>query len=80
MAPILTPVSAIVAGRINIKFQARVIHLWTVQDFTRPAEDISIHMLLIDEKVGVVTCIKTFSTHFLYYHHLWQTNFFCAAW
>jgi hypothetical protein len=76
MAPILTPVSAIVAGRINIKFQARVIHLWTVQDFNNPTEDIGIHMLLIDDKVSAVTSTKTDSSFFLVYVHCWETDFF----
>jgi hypothetical protein len=79
MAPILTPVSAIVAGRINIKFQARVIHLWTVQDFNRPTEDISIHMLLIDDKVSAVTSTKTFSSLNLDYLHLRETIFFFSS-
>lgn len=52
MAPIITPVSSIVAGKINIKLHVRVINLWTVPDFSRPTEDNFIHLLLIDEKVN----------------------------
>jgi len=51
MAPIVTPVYAIVAGKISIKLHVRVINVWTVSEFHNPAEDSSIHMLLLDEKV-----------------------------
>ncbi|KEH33752.1 DUF223 domain protein [Medicago truncatula] len=54
MAPIITPVSSIVAGKINIKLHVRVINLWTVPDFSRPTEDNFIHLLLIDEKLGKI--------------------------
>lgn len=51
-APLITPVAAIVAGKINIKLRVRVIHVWTVSEFNNPNEDNSIHMLLLDDKVG----------------------------
>jgi hypothetical protein len=52
MAPLITPVAAIVAGKINIKLRVRVVHVWTVSEFNNPNEDNSIHMLLLDDKVG----------------------------
>jgi len=53
MAPIITPVSAILAGKINITLRVRVINLWTVTitEFNNPSKDVSIHMLLLDDKV-----------------------------
>ena len=51
MAPIITPVSAIVAGKVNIKLHVCVINLWIVLDFNRPTEDNYINLLLLDEKV-----------------------------
>jgi len=52
MAPIITPISAIVAGKINIKLNVRVMNLWTVTDYNNADEETSIHMLLIDDKVS----------------------------
>jgi len=52
MAPIVTPISAIVAGRIKIRLHVRVVHVWTIPEFNRPDEDNFIHLLLLDEKVG----------------------------
>jgi hypothetical protein len=57
MAPIITPVSEIVAGKINIKLHVRVIHMWTVPDYSKPREDGCLHMLLLDEKVGLLNFI-----------------------
>lgn len=54
MAPIITPVSAIVAGRINIRLRVRVVHVWTIPEFNRPQEDSAMHLLLLDEKVSYV--------------------------
>lgn len=51
MAPITTPIAAILAGKINIKIHCRVIHMWTVPDYNNPNEDGCMHMLLLDEKV-----------------------------
>ncbi|AES99413.2 hypothetical protein MTR_5g080500 [Medicago truncatula] len=51
MAPLITPVAAIVAGKINIKLRVRVVHVWTVSKFNNPNEDNSIHMLLLDDKL-----------------------------
>lgn len=50
MAPVFTPVSAIVAGRIKYKLNVRVARMWTVTDFNRPHEETFIHMLLLDDK------------------------------
>jgi len=47
MAPIITPVSAIVAGRINIKLHVRVITLLSIPYFSRPNEDNNMHMILL---------------------------------
>ncbi|RHN82124.1 putative nucleic acid-binding protein [Medicago truncatula] len=54
MAPLITPVAAIVAGKINIKLRVRVVHVWTVSEFNNPNEDNSIHMLLLDDKLGKI--------------------------
>jgi len=51
MAPIITPVSRIVAGRINIRLRVHMVHIWTIPDYNNPQEDSYIHMLLIDENV-----------------------------
>ena len=51
MAPIITPIAAIVAGRINIRMHVCVVHIWTIPEFNKPQEDGSIHLLLLDEKV-----------------------------
>ena len=51
MAPIITPVSAIVAGRINIRLRVRVINLWTVPDFNKPSDDGALRIMLLDAKV-----------------------------
>jgi len=51
MAPIITPVSAILAGKVHIRLRVRVIHMWTVPDYNNPQEDGVLHMLLMDEKV-----------------------------
>lgn len=51
MAPIYTPVSAIVAGKIKLKLKVRVVHMWTVPDFNIPNEESFLHMLLLDERV-----------------------------
>jgi hypothetical protein len=51
MAPIYTPVSAIVAGKIKLKLKVCVVHLWTVPDFNMPNEENFLHMLLLDERV-----------------------------
>ena len=53
MAPIITPVSAIVGGKINFKLKVRFIHMWSIPEFGNPAEDQFIHMLLLDERVHV---------------------------
>lgn len=54
MAPITTPIAAILAGKINIKIHCRVIHMWTVPDYNNPTEDGCMHMLLLDEKNGKI--------------------------
>lgn len=51
MASILTPVSAIVAGKIKLKIRVRVINLWTVSEFNNPNEITAIHLMLLDDKV-----------------------------
>lgn len=51
MTSIVTPVSAIVAGKIKLKICVRVINLWTVSEFNNPNEITGIHMLLLDDKV-----------------------------
>jgi len=51
MAPTMTNVSGIKFGSTNLALIARVIHLWSVPDRTNPAEEGSLHMLLLDEKV-----------------------------
>jgi len=57
MAPLITHVAAIIAGKINIRLRVRVVHVWTVSEFTHPNEDNSIHMLLLDDKVGIFRSI-----------------------
>ncbi|GAU47160.1 hypothetical protein TSUD_287430 [Trifolium subterraneum] len=39
MAAVITPVSAIVGGRINFKLKVRLIHMWSVPGYHKPAED-----------------------------------------
>jgi len=51
MAPITTPIAAILAGKINIKIHCRVIHMWTLPDYNNLNEDGFMHILLLDEKV-----------------------------
>lgn len=51
MAPIYTPVSAIVAGKIKLKLKVRVLRLWSVPNFNNADEECFVHMLLLDDKV-----------------------------
>jgi len=44
-------VSGIKCGNTDLALTARVIQLWSVPDCTNPAEEGSLHMLLLDEKV-----------------------------
>jgi hypothetical protein len=39
MAPIITPVSVIVGGKINFKLKVRFIHMWSIPEYGKPAED-----------------------------------------
>ena len=57
MAPKMTHVSGIKCGNTDLTLIARVIHLRIVPDRTNPADDGSIHMLLIDEKVSLFMSI-----------------------
>jgi len=50
-APTMTYVSGFKCGNTDLALTARVIHLWSVPDRTNPAEEGSLHMLLLDEKV-----------------------------
>ncbi|MCH91160.1 replication protein A 70 kDa dna-binding subunit, partial [Trifolium medium] len=52
MASIITPVSAIVGGKINFKLKVRLIHVWTIPEFNNPAENQCLHMLMLDEQVA----------------------------
>lgn len=47
----LTYIIDIVAGKIDWKFEARVIHLWKVPNMKNMDEDVAIEFLLLDEKV-----------------------------
>jgi hypothetical protein len=49
-APKMTE-SEIKCGKIELALKARVIHLWSIPDRNNPAEEGSLHMLLLDEKV-----------------------------
>lgn len=54
MAPTITSVKDIMAGKIEWRLIVRVIRLWRVPDFKNPEQDNSIEMLLLDEKVSMV--------------------------
>lgn len=54
MASKLTPISEIKCGKVEFNVKGRVIHLWSVPDRTNPAEEGSIHMLLLDEKCATI--------------------------
>jgi len=58
-APKMTHVEGIKCGNIDLALMARVIHLWSVPDHTNPAEEGSLHMLFLDEKV-VLSCLSHF--------------------
>jgi hypothetical protein len=51
MAPIYTPVSAIVAGKIKLKLNVCVVHIWSIPNFNNVDEECFLHMLLLDDKV-----------------------------
>jgi hypothetical protein len=72
MAPVITPIAAILAGKINIKIHCRVIHIWTIPDFSNPNEDGSMHMLLLDEKVYYLASIqhKAFTSYDVALHFI----------
>ena len=53
MATKFTPVSEVRCGNTSFNLKARVIHLWSVPDKINPAEEGTIHMLLLDEKVCI---------------------------
>jgi hypothetical protein len=75
MAPLITPVAAIVAGKINIKLRVRVVHVWTVSEFNNPNEDNSIHMLLLDDKVGF---LKLYNVVLYFENYIWLRLFYIA--
>lgn len=52
MAPKLTLIDDIVAGRIDWKMIVRVMDLWEVTDFNNPQITNSVEMILIDQKVS----------------------------
>lgn len=49
----LSYLDEIAPGKIDWKFQARIIHLWNVPNMKNREEVQSIEMLLLDEKVGI---------------------------
>jgi hypothetical protein len=75
MAPLITPVAAIVAGKINIKLRVRVVHVWTVSEFNNPNEDNSIHMLLLDDKVGF---LKLYNVVLYFENYIWLRLFYIS--
>ena len=75
MAPFITPVAAIVAGKINIKLRVRVVHVWTVSEFNNPNEDNSIHMLLLDDKVGF---LKLYNVVLYFENYIWLRLFYIS--
>lgn len=48
-----TAISEIKCGKTDLYLKARVIHLWSVPDKLNPAEDGSLQMVLLDEKVCI---------------------------
>jgi hypothetical protein len=75
MAPLITHVAAIVAGKINIKLRVRVVHVWTVSEFNNPNEDNSIHMLLLDDKVGF---LKLYNVVLYFENYIWLRLFYIS--
>jgi hypothetical protein len=82
MTPIITPVSAIVGGRINFKLKVRFIHMWSIPEFGNPAEAQFIHMLLLDERVHVHLLYVWLFDFFFYYLTIQSDSLyqFFAAW
>lgn len=51
MAPRITFINQILAGRIDWKIVVRIIRLWHVSDFRSPEITSSIEMIFVDERV-----------------------------
>jgi hypothetical protein len=52
--------------QIDFEMKVRIVHLWTIPDKANPAEDGSIQMFLVDDKVNIL----------LYYLKYMLFNFF----
>ena len=58
MASVFTPVSAVSGGKKNLKLKVRVAHIWNITDKEKPDEITCMNLLLIDEKVCVLSQIS----------------------
>lgn len=73
-----TAISEIKCGKTDLYLKARVIHLWRVPDKLNPAEDGSLQMVLLDEKVCIYSINWSYS--FMCLFHLGVEKYLCMEW